>query len=240
MPDIDIDLADRERDKVINYVVEKYGKNSVAQIITFGTMGAKAAIRDVGRVLGMSYGDVDRVAKLVPGELKITLDRALDQVPELKQMADGGGTESQLIQYARTLEGLARHASVHAAGVVITPGELTDYVPLYKPSNKDTIVTQYPGELMEDIGLPKMDFLGLQNLSVIQDAIAMIKDTTGDEIELDDIPLDDPKTLDLFRRGETTGIFQFHSGWLHEFLRRLRPDGVDDLIAMNALCRPGP
>ena len=240
MPDIDIDLADRERDKVINYVVEKYGKNSVAQIITFGTMGAKAAIRDVGRVLGMSYGDVDRVAKLVPGELKITLDRAIDQVPELKQMADGGGTEGQLIQYAKTLEGLARHASVHAAGVVITPGELTDYVPLYKPSNKDTIVTQYPGELMEDIGLPKMDFLGLQNLSVIQDALAMIRETTGDEIELDDIPLDDPKTLDLFRRGETTGIFQFHSGWLHEFLRRLRPDSVDDLIAMNALCRPGP
>ena len=240
MPDIDIDLADRERDKVINYVVEKYGKGSVAQIITFGTMGAKAAIRDVGRVLGMSYGDVDRVAKLVPAELKITLDRAIEKVPELRQMADGGGTESQLIQYAKTLEGLARHASVHAAGVVITPGELTDYVPLYKPSNKDTIVTQYPGELMEDIGLPKMDFLGLQNLSVIQDALAMIKETTGDEIELDDIPLDDPKTLDLFQRGETTGIFQFHSGWLHEFLRRLRPDSVEDLIAMNALCRPGP
>ncbi len=240
MPDIDIDLADRERDKVINYVVEKYGKGSVAQIITFGTMGAKAAIRDVGRVLGMSYGDVDRVAKLVPAELKITLDRAIEKVPELRQMADGGGTESQLIQYAKTLEGLARHASVHAAGVVITPGELTDYVPLYKPSNKDTIVTQYPGELMEDIGLPKMDFLGLQNLSVIQDALAIIKETAGDEIELDDIPLDDPKTLDLFRRGETTGIFQFHSGWLHEFLRRLRPDSVEDLIAMNALCRPGP
>ena len=240
MPDIDIDLADRERDKVINYVVEKYGKGSVAQIITFGTMGAKAAIRDVGRVLGMSYGDVDRVAKLVPTELKITLDRAIDQVPELRQMADGGGTESQLIRYAKTLEGLARHASVHAAGVVITPGELTDFVPLYKPSNKDTIVTQYPGELMEDIGLPKMDFLGLQNLSVIQDALAIIKETAGDEIELDDIPLDDSKTLDLFRRGETTGIFQFHSGWLHEFLRRLRPDSVEDLIAMNALCRPGP
>ncbi len=240
MPDIDIDLADRERDKVINYVVEKYGKSSVAQIITFGTMGAKAAIRDVGRVLGMSYGDVDRVAKLVPTELKITLDRAIDQVPELRQMADGGGTESQLIRYAKTLEGLARHASVHAAGVVITPGELTDFVPLYKPSNKDTIVTQYPGELMEDIGLPKMDFLGLQNLSVIQDALAIIKETAGDEIELDEIPLDDPKTLDLFRRGETTGIFQFHSGWLHEFLRRLRPDSVEDLIAMNALCRPGP
>ena len=240
MPDIDIDLADRERDKVINYVVEKYGKGSVAQIITFGTMGAKAAIRDVGRVLGMSYGDVDRVAKLVPTELKITLDRAIDQVPELRQMADGGGTESQLIRYAKTLEGLARHASVHAAGVVITPGELTDFVPLYKPSNKDTIVTQYPGELMEDIGLPKMDFLGLQNLSVIQDALAIIKETAGDEIELDEIPLDDSKTLDLFRRGETTGIFQFHSGWLHEFLRRLRPDSVEDLIAMNALCRPGP
>ena len=240
MPDIDIDLADRERDKVINYVVEKYGKGSVAQIITFGTMGAKAAIRDVGRVLGMSYGDVDRVAKLVPTELKITLDRAIDQVPELRQMADGGGTESQLIRYAKTLEGLARHASVHAAGVVITPGELTDFVPLYKPSNKDTIVTQYSGELMEDIGLPKMDFLGLQNLSVIQDALAIIKETAGDEIELDDIPLDDSKTLDLFRRGETTGIFQFHSGWLHEFLRRLRPDSVEDLIAMNALCRPGP
>ncbi len=240
MPDIDIDLADRERDKVINYVVEKYGKNSVAQIITFGTMGPKAAIRDVGRVLGMSYGDVDRVAKLVPTELKITLDGAIGQVPELRQMADGGGTEGQLIQYAKTLEGLARHASVHAAGVVITPGELTDYVPLYKPSNKDTIVTQYPGELMEDIGLPKMDFLGLQNLSVIQDTLAIIKETTGDEIELDEIPLDDPGTLDLFRKGETTGIFQFHSGWLHEYLRRLRPDSVDDLIAMNALCRPGP
>lgn len=240
MPDIDIDLADRERDRVINYVVEKYGKSNVAQIITFGTMGAKAAIRDVGRVLGMSYGDVDRVAKLVPTELKITLDRAIDQVPELQQMSENGTAESQLIQYAKTLEGLARHASVHAAGLVITPGELTDFVPLYKPSNKDTIVTQYSGEVMEDIGLIKMDFLGLQNLSVIQDTVETIKGLTGDEIVLDEIALDDQETMDLFRRGETTGIFQFHSGWLHDFLRRLQPDSIDDLIAMNALCRPGP
>ncbi|MDP6052756.1 MAG: DNA polymerase III subunit alpha [Candidatus Latescibacteria bacterium] len=240
MPDIDIDLADRERDKVINYVVEKYGQKSVAQIITFGTMGAKAAIRDVGRVLSLSYGDVDRIAKLVPTELKMTLNRAMDQVPELKQIAEGGGIEGQLIGYAKILEGLSRHASVHAAGVVIAPGDLTDYVPLYKPSNKETIVTQYTGEVMEEVGLLKMDFLGLQNLSVIQDALALIKETTGDEIDLEDIPLDDKKTLDLFCRGETTGIFQFHSSWLHDFLRRLRPDAVEDLIAMNALCRPGP
>ena len=240
MPDIDIDLADRERDKVINYVVEKYGQKSVAQIITFGTMGAKAAIRDVGRVLGLPYGDVDRVAKLVPTELKMTLNKAMDQVPELKQIAEGGGKEGELIGYAKTLEGLSRHASVHAAGVVIAPGDLTDFVPLYKPSNKDTIVTQYSGDVMEEVGLLKMDFLGLQNLSVIQDALALIKETTGDEIVLEDIPLDDKKTMDLFCRGDTTGIFQFHSSWLHDFLRRLQPDAVEDLIAMNALCRPGP
>ncbi|MBT5876668.1 MAG: DNA polymerase III subunit alpha [Candidatus Latescibacteria bacterium] len=240
MPDIDIDLADRERDKVINYVIEKYGKQSVAQIITFGTMAAKAAIRDVGRVLGMSYGEVDHVAKLVPTELKMTIDKAMDQVPELKQVADSGGNEGQLIGFAKTLEGLARHASVHAAGVVIAPGDLTDYVPLYKPSNKDDVVTQYTGDYMEEVGLLKMDFLGLRNLSVIQDAIAMIKENTGDEIDLEEIPLDDQKTFDLFCRGDTAGIFQFNSSWLFDYLRRLQPSAVEDLIAMNALCRPGP
>jgi DNA polymerase-3 subunit alpha len=240
MPDIDIDLADRERDKVINYVVEKYGKESVAQIITFGTMGAKAVIRDVGRVFGMSYADVDRIAKLVPSDLHITLDKAMDQVPELRQIAESGGTEGQLIGYARTLEGLARHASIHAAGVVIAPGDLTDYVPLYKPSNKDDIITQYTGEYMEDVGLLKMDFLGVRNLSVIQDALAMIRETTGEEVDLEAIPLNDKKTFDLFCRGDTAGIFQFSSSWLYDYLRRLRPSCVEDLIAMNALCRPGP
>ena len=240
MPDIDIDLADRERDKVINYVIEKYGNESVAQIITFGTMAAKAAIRDVGRVLGMSYGEVDHVAKLVPTELKMTIDKAIDQVPELKQVSESGGNESQLIDYARTLEGLARHASIHAAGVVIAPGELTDYVPLYKASNKDDIVTQYTGEYMEEMGLLKMDFLGLRNLSVIQDALALIKENTGNEIDLETIPLDDKDTFDLFCRGDTAGIFQFNSSWLYDYLRRLRPSVVEDLIAMNALCRPGP
>ena len=240
MPDIDIDLADRERDKVINYVIDKYGKESVAQIITFGTMAAKAAIRDVGRVLGMSYSEVDRVAKLVPTELKMTIDKAMDQVPELKQISESGGNEGQLIGYAKTLEGLARHASIHAAGVVIAPGDLTDYVPLYKPSNKDAIVTQYTGDYMEEVGLLKMDFLGLRNLSVIQDALAMIKENTGEEIDLEAIPLDDKKTFQLFCRGDASGIFQFSSSWLWDYLRRLRPDCVEDLIAMNALCRPGP
>lgn len=240
MPDIDIDLTDRERDKVINYVVEKYGKESVAQIITFTTMGAKAAIRDVGRVLGMSYGDVDRIARLVPAALHITLDKAMNQVPELKQVAESGGNEGELINYAKTLEGLARNASIHAAGVVIAPGDLTDYVPLYKPSNKDTIVTQYTGEYMEDVGLLKIDFLGLRNLSVIQDTLALIKETTGEDIDLEAIPLDDKKTFELFCRGDTAGIFQFSSSWLCDYLRRLRPNCIEDLIAMNALCRPGP
>ncbi|MBI4553476.1 MAG: DNA polymerase III subunit alpha [Candidatus Latescibacteria bacterium] len=238
MPDIDIDLADRERDKVISYVIQKYGENSVAQIITFGTMAAKAVIRDVGRVLGLSYGDVDRIAKLVPSELHITLDKAIDQVPELKQFATSGGQEGALLSYAKTLEGLARHASTHAAGVVIAPGDLTDYVPLYK-SNKDVVTTQYTGEYMEEVGLLKMDFLGLRNLSVIQDTLAMIR-ARGEDLDLDAIPLDDKKTFELFARGETNGIFQFSSSWLWDYLKRLRPNCIEDLIAMNALCRPGP
>ena len=240
MPDIDIDLSDREREKVINYVIDKYGKDSVAQIITFGTMGPKAAIRDVGRVLGLTYADVDRIAKLVPTDLHMTLNKAIDQTPELKQIAEAGGAEGQLITYAKTLEGLARHASIHAAGVVIAPGDLTDFVPLYKPTNKDAVVTQYTGEYMEDVGLLKMDFLGVRNLSVIQDALAMIRESTGEEIVLEAIPLDDQKTFQLFCRGETAGIFQFSSPWLYDYLRRLRPNCVQDLIAMNALCRPGP
>ncbi|MBM3261882.1 MAG: DNA polymerase III subunit alpha [candidate division Zixibacteria bacterium] len=240
MPDIDIDLEFRQREKVINYVVEKYGKDSVAQIITFGTMGAKAVIRDVGRVLGMSYAEVDHIAKLVPGDLHITLDKAMTQSAELKQINDAGGTKSQLIGYAKTLEGLARHASVHAAGVVIAPGDLTDYVPLYKPSNKEDVVTQYTGEYMEDVGLLKMDFLGLKNLSVIQDSLAMIRENTGKDLDLESVPMDDRKTFEMFAKGETAGIFQFNSPWLYDYLRRLKPSCVEDLIAMNALCRPGP
>ncbi|HID96512.1 MAG TPA: DNA polymerase III subunit alpha [Candidatus Latescibacteria bacterium] len=237
MPDIDIDFADRDRGKVIDYVIRKYGADNVCQIITFGTMAARAVIRDVGRVLGMPYGEVDRIAKLIP--FGMTLERALELVPELTQLANSEGTGSKLISYARTLEGLARHSSTHAAGVVITPESLTEYVPLCA-TNKDEITTQYDWKSIEEIGLLKVDFLGLRTLTVIDDTLKMITASGKKPPDMEDLPLDDEKTFNLLARGETVGVFQFESSGMRDCLRRLKPNCLNDMIAMNALYRPGP
>jgi DNA polymerase III subunit alpha len=240
MPDIDIDFADRGRDQIIQYVVDKYGKDNVCQIITFGTMAARGVVRDVGRVLSMPYGEVDRIAKLVPGGPGVTLTGAMSQVPELKQLVEQDKRVAKLIDYALTLEGLARHCSTHAAGVVIAPAALTNYVPLFKGS-KDEITTQYDMKMVEAIGLLKMDFLGLRTLTVIDDAIRMIRENHPDvQIDLDAIPLDDPSVYQLFAAGDTIGIFQFESSGMRDYLRRLKPEYFNDLTAMNALYRPGP
>jgi len=238
MPDIDIDFADRGRDKVIDYVTNKYGSDSVAQIITFGSMAARAVVRDVGRVMSLSYGEVDVIAKLIPMEMEMTLDKALKVEPELKRRYEEEEPIKKLIDYSKILEGLARHASTHAAGVVIAPGPITEYAPLYK-SNKDEITTQYDMRWIEAIGLLKMDFLGLRTLTVIDDCLKLLK-KRDININVDNIPLDDPKVYDLFSRGETVGVFQFESGGMREYLRKLQPNCLEDLTAMNALYRPGP
>ena len=202
-------------------------------------MAAKGVIRDVGRALGMPYGDVDRIARLVPGQIGITLERAMEMVPELGEMAAGDGPEAQLLEHARVLEGLARHASTHAAGVVIAPDGLDNYVPLYKPSRSDEVMTQYSMNHVMALGLLKIDVLGLRTLTVIEDAAAMIRQREPD-FDPDRIPLDDAATFDMVGRGETVGLFQFESSGMREYLRKLKPDGLEDMIAMNALYRPGP
>ncbi|MEE2726501.1 MAG: DNA polymerase III subunit alpha [Candidatus Latescibacterota bacterium] len=239
MPDIDIDFADVHRDKVLKYVVDKYGENNVSQVITFGTMGAKAVVRDVGRVLGMPFGEVDRIAKLVPAELKMTIDKAVDRVPELQQMAEARDEKGQLIDYARRLEGLARHASVHACAVIIAPSDLTDYVPLYRAPKDGRVTTQFDGPTCEEVGLLKMDFLGLKELSLMDEAARLIRLHQPD-FNLDTISWEDRPTFELFGRGETIGVFQFESGGMREYLSKLKPDNIEDIIAMNALYRPGP
>ena len=238
-PDIDIDFADTGRDNIIRYVIDKYGEQSVSQVITFGTMGAKAVIRDVGRVLGMDFGEVDRIAKLVPNELKITLDRAIEQVEELQQMSESRDDKGKLIEHARKLEGLARHASVHAAAVIIAPGDLTDFVPLYRAPKDGRITTQYDGPTCEDIGLLKMDFLGLKELSLMDECVRLIQLSEPD-FDLERAPWDDRHTYELFGRGDTIGVFQFESDGMREYLKQLKPDHLEDVIAMNALYRPGP
>ena len=238
-PDIDIDFAHTGRDKVLKYVVDKYGEDNVSQVITFGTMGAKAVVRDVGRVLGMSFNDVDQIAKLIPAELKITLDTAIDRVPELQQMSKSRGGEGKLIEYARKLEGMARHASVHACAVIIAPSDLTDYVPLYRAAKDGTVTTQFVGETCMDVGLLKMDFLGLKELSLMDEAERLIRIEEPDFV-LDEVAWDDRATFELFGRGETIGVFQFESGGMREYLSKLKPDTLEDIIAMNALYRPGP
>jgi DNA polymerase-3 subunit alpha len=239
MPDIDVDFSDRGRDAVIKYVVEKYGRESVTQIITFGTMAARAAVRDVGRVLGMTYGEVDRIAKMIPGEIGMTLDKAIEQVPEMSQMSASDPRVGQLLSHARALEGLARHASVHAAGVVIAPGPLTDFVPLFR-TNKDEVTTQFDMGSVEKIGLLKMDFLGLRTLTVIEDALALIEQNRGVKLDLDSLGVEDPAVFRLMQNAETVGIFQFESSGMRDYLRKLKPERLEDLIAMNALYRPGP
>jgi len=240
MPDIDIDFADRGRDKIIKYVVKEYGEENVSQIITFGTMAARAVVRDVGRVLSVPYGEVDKIAKMIPLSVDMTLEKALEQVPELRELIENDKRIERLINYSRTLEGLARHCSTHAAGVVIAPSALTNYVPLFKGS-KDEITTQYDMKMVEKIGLLKMDFLGLKTLTVIDDALKMIKENHPDDtVDLDRVPLDDKKVYKLFARGETIGVFQFESAGMRDYLRKLVPTTFTDITAMNALYRPGP
>ena len=239
MPDIDIDFSDKGRDRIIEYVIRKYGKENVSQIITFGSMAARAVVRDVGRVMDMPYSEVDRIAKLIPAEVDMTLQRALEVQPELKKMVESNPAVEKLISYSQVLEGLSRHASTHAAGVVIAPSELTNFVPLYK-SNKDEITTQYDMLGIEEIGLLKIDFLGLRTLTVIDDTSTRLRKDRNIDLNLDHMPLDDPKVFQLFSRGETVGVFQFESPGMREYLKKLKPESIADLTAMNALYRPGP
>src|SRR6266446_1970483 len=239
MPDIDVDFCERRRGEVIDYVTRKYGRENVAQIITFGTMKAKAVVRDVGRVLEMPFGDVDKVAKQIPAALDMTLEKALEESEPLRQMEQGDAKVKELLSVARRLEGMTRHASVHAAGVVIAPRAITEYAPLYKGA-RDEITTQWSMNEIERIGLLKMDFLGLSTLTLIFDAVAEIRRTTGVELDIAHVPLDDARTYQLFQDGQTYGIFQFESSGMRDILRKAKPQTLEDLIALNALYRPGP
>ncbi|MEQ1795718.1 MAG: DNA polymerase III subunit alpha, partial [Nitrospira sp.] len=241
LPDIDMDFCMDRRGEVINYVVEKYGKDHVAQIITFGTLGAKAAIRDVGRVLEIPYAEADKVAKLIPNQLNMTLQQALEQEPKLTELINTDARIAELMRVAQSLEGLARHASTHAAGVVISEGPLTDHVPLYKGAN-DEIVTQYTMGDVEKIGLVKFDFLGLKTLTMIRRAEILINETHPDQppLSVEQLPFDDVKTFDLLSSGKTTGIFQLESSGMRDLLTGFKPDRFEDIIAIIALYRPGP
>src|SRR3954453_3113126 len=251
LPDIDIDFCERRRGEVIEYVTRKYGRENVAQIITFGTMKAKAVVRDVGRVLEMSFADVDKVAKQIPAALDMTLDKALEENPVLREMEKNDPKVKELLSVAKRLEGMTRHASVHAAGVVIAPKAITEFAPLYKGA-RDEIVTQWSMKEIERVGLLKMDFLGLSTLPLLDDALAELKRTDGLTIELDQLPLnvedapDDDgkerarKAYQLLCDGRTAGVFQFESSGSRETLRKAKPQRFDDLIALNALYRPGP
>lgn len=240
MPDIDIDFADRRRDEVIRYVESKYGKDHVAQIITFGTMAARAAVRDVGRALGLPYLYCDRVAKLIP--FGAGLGQALESVPELQEIYDNDPDGRRLLTTARKLEGVARHASVHACGVVIAADPLTETVPLQRATGQDdsVVVTQYSLHPIEDLGLLKVDFLGLANLTILEDAIAAVRARRGVTVDLDQLPLTDRPTYKLLQQGHTVGVFQFESAGMRRYLKELKPTEFEDLIAMVSLYRPGP
>ncbi|WP_184542623.1 DNA polymerase III subunit alpha [Mucilaginibacter sp. FT3.2] len=240
MPDIDTDFDDAGRQRVIDYVVDKYGKNQVAQIITYGSMAARTSIQDVGRVLDMPLSEMNLIKKLVPDTLGITLREAIEQVPELKEILNGNDLRSQVLREASKLEGSVRNTGVHAAGLIIAPYDLTDIVPVAVAKDSDLLVTQYDGRVIEDAGVIKMDFLGLKTLTIIKDALRMIKQNHGVHIDIDYIPLDDLKTYELYQRGDTNGTFQFESDGMQMYLRELKPDKFEDLIAMNALYRPGP
>lgn len=239
MPDIDVDFCYVNRGKVIEYVAKRYGIDHVAQIITFGTMAAKAAIRDVGRALNMSYGDVDRIAKMIPTELGITLDKALHVDSRLREVYEQEAPIKKLIDLARALEGLPRHASTHAAGIVIAKQELTQYVPI-QVSSDGFYTTQYDKNKVEEIGLLKMDFLGLRTLTVIGDAIKLIQKNRGITVDIDAIPLDDKAACQMLSQGETSGVFQVESSGMTNLVKELRPESFEDLIPLVALYRPGP
>ena len=239
LPDIDIDFCTNRRGEVMDYVTRKYGRENVAQIITFGTMAARGVLRDAGRGMDMPYAEVDRIAKMVPTELHITLDKAIKDNPELKSLVNADPRVRELMDIAKRLEGLARHASTHAAGVVISPQPLTDIVPLYK-SSKDEITTMYPMTDIEKIGLLKIDFLALTTLTIIDDTLKMLKQQAGLELDMDSLSFDDEKTYELFSAGLTNGVFQFESSGMKDILRRFKPSSLEHITALNALYRPGP
>ena len=237
MPDLDIDFCYERRQEVIDYVAEKYGSDHVAQIITFGTMAARGVVRDVGRVLGMTYQDVDKVAKSVPFELGMTLEKALKVSPELSALYEGDIQVKRLIDMGLSLEGMPRHASTHAAGVLITSAPVTEYVPLQK--NDEVITTQYPMGILEKLGLLKMDFLGLRTLTVIRDTLDMLREE-GIDLKPEDIPLDDPAVYEMISQGDTDGVFQLEGGGMRSFLTNMKPENFEDIIAAISLYRPGP
>jgi len=239
-PDIDMDFCYNRRPEVIEYVRNKYGETSVAQIITFGTLGAKMVVRDVGRVLGLSYGECDRIAKMIPPDIGMTLQKALDMSPELKTAYQNESNVKRVIDYGFTLEGLSRNASTHAAGVVIGAEPLTNVVPLTTGTNSNEIVTQYSMNPLGDLGLLKMDFLGLKTLTVIKDALDLIEHTTSQRIDIDKIPLEDKKTFELLAKANTIGVFQLESQGMRDLCRRIGVDSIDVIIALIALFRPGP
>jgi DNA polymerase-3 subunit alpha len=238
LPDIDVDFCMNGRDKVLQYVSQRYGTDRVAQITTFGTMQARAVIRDVGRALGMTYGDVDKIAKLIPPTLNMTLDKACSSVPRLQELRKDP-VAKELFDVAFALEGLTRHASTHAAGVVISDKPIVDYMPLYKGS-KGEVVTQYPMKYVEKAGLIKFDFLGLRNLTVIDNAVKFIRENHDVKLDMSDLPLDDPDTYELLSRGDTTGVFQLESPGMRDLVVRLKPENFNDITALVALYRPGP
>ncbi|MCL5746977.1 MAG: DNA polymerase III subunit alpha [Patescibacteria group bacterium] len=244
-PDIDLDFADNRRDEVIEYVREKYGRDKVAQIITFGTMEARGSVRDTGRVMGMPYSGPDRISKMIPPGWQghaMTIDKAMEQNPELRLVYQTETETRKLLDLAKKLEGVARHASVHAAGVVIADKDITEYTPLQRETNGEKIITQYDmysiGE--DGVGLLKIDFLGLRNLTIIQEALKFIKDNQGLDIDFSKVPFEDKKTYDLLASGETTGIFQLESSGMRRYVKELKPSSIFDLQAMVALYRPGP
>jgi len=239
MPDIDIDFDPDGRERVIRYVTEKYGTDKVCQIITFGTMGAKAAIRDGGRVLAMPLARVDKIAKAIPADLGMTLEKALSVNPDLARMVEEDEEINRLYTLARSLEGMTRHASTHAAGIVISKEPLINYIPLQRTSD-DFVMTQFPMKVVEEIGLLKMDFLGLRNLTILQEAVRRIEETRGIKLDLQTLTLDDPQTYTLLASGNSTGIFQLESGGMRAILKELKPTCFEDIIAVLALYRPGP
>ncbi len=241
MPDIDIDFDDEGRQKVIDYVVEKYGKNQVAQIITYGTMAAKSSIKDVGRVLKVPLSDTDKMSKLVPERPKITLAEAFKEVEELRNIRQqDGDMRCRTLKLAENLEGSIRNRGIHASAVIIAPDDIVNYVPVCTSKDAELLVTQFDGSIIENAGMLKMDFLGLKTLTILRDALKLIDKIHGINIDINTIPLDDKKTFELYQRGDTIGTFQFESPGMQKYLRELKPDKFGDLIAMNALYRPGP
>ena len=240
MPDIDIDFDDVNRQKVIDYVVDKYGKTQVAQIITFGTMAAKSSIKDVARAMELPLPAANEIAKLVPEKPGTTLAGAFRDVPELQTIREGTDLKGQILALAERLEGSVRNTGIHAAGVIIAPDDITNYIPVSTSKDSDLLVTQFDGKVIESAGMLKMDFLGLKTLTIIVDAMNLIERNHGVKIDIDNIPLDDEKTYALYQRGDTIGTFQFESEGMRMYLKDLKPTNIEDLIAMNALYRPGP